>query len=418
MTQEEKARKYDEALEIARDYYKANLKLDKADENLVLEDIFPELAESDDGETKKSLMQYIWNIYHREYCPPTPSIETCDKWLAWLEKQGEYKVWTDNDYDSVKSIEYLLHELDNHNFDDWFNQVLRNNECKSIAKQIYTDKEEPKFKVGDWITDGKALLYITKYESDYGYELKAIDVEVFHGVSPELVEANYHLWTIQDAKNGDVLAVDSKPFIYNGSKNEVTVGAYCGFNTKHKFSFAYNYVINQNITPATKEQRDLLFSKMEEAGYEWDWWKKRCIKKNKQKQIKMVSHNLEKEDLINYPNNCFSQDNDTYDQESRDEWKRQRLERGFDDTELWNLDATIIRFVLPRLKAFAADPTIGYPCRLEQDYPDCKDYNDLWWNVIIPEMIIGLEEYLDDSGFDDEPEGMKLFFKYFTALWT
>lgn len=132
----------------------------------------------------------------------------------------------------------------------------------------------------------------------------------------------------------------------------------------------------------------------------------------------MVRHNLEKEDLINYPNNCFSQDNDTYDQESRDEWKRQRLERGFDDTELWNLDATIIRFVLPRLKAFAADSTIGYPCRLEQDYPNCKDYNDLWWNVIIPEMIIGLEEYLDDSSFDDETEGMKLFFKYFTALWT
>lgn len=142
------------------------------------------------------------------------------------------------------------------------------------------------------------------------------------------------------------------------------------------------------------------------------------VLKNKQNKIKMVSNNLEKEDLINYPNNCFSQDNDTYDQESRDEWKRQRLERGFDDTELWNLDTTIIRFVLPRLKAFAADPTIGYPCRLLLDYPNCKDYNDLWWNVIIPEMIIGLEEYLDDSGFDDETEGMKLFFKYFTALWT
>lgn len=56
-----------------------------------LQNLFPELAESDDGETKKSLMQYIWNIYHREYCPPTPSIETCDKWLAWLEKQGNQR---------------------------------------------------------------------------------------------------------------------------------------------------------------------------------------------------------------------------------------------------------------------------------------------------------------------------------------
>ena len=127
---------------------------------------------------------------------------------------------------------------------------------------------------------------------------------------------------------------------------------------------------------------------------------------------------MNKIDLIDYPNNCFSLDNDTWDKMYRDEWKQQRLERGFDETELWNLDATIIRFVLPRLKAFAAEPTAGYPCRLEQDYPDCKDYNELWWDEIIPKMITGLEEYINDSSFDDEPEGMKLFFKYFTALWT
>ena len=132
---------------------------------------------------------------------------------------------------------------------------------------------------------------------------------------------------------------------------------------------------------------------------------------------------MSKIDLIDYPNNCFSYDNETYEQGLRDKWKQQRLERGFDDTELWNLDVTIIKFVLPRLKAFAAEPTAGYscagyPCCLEQDYPDCKDYNKLWWYNIIPEMIKGLEEYLDDSSLDDEPEGMKLFFKYFTALWT
>ena len=41
MTQEEKARAYDEAIKLARDYYKANLMLYNADENAVLEDIFP-----------------------------------------------------------------------------------------------------------------------------------------------------------------------------------------------------------------------------------------------------------------------------------------------------------------------------------------------------------------------------------------
>jgi hypothetical protein len=32
-------------------------------------------------------------------------------------------------------------------------------------------------------------------------------------------------------------------------------------------------------------------------------------------------------------------------------WAKQREERGFDDTELWSLDLTIARFLLPRLKA-------------------------------------------------------------------
>ena len=36
--------------------------------------------------------------------------------------------------------------------------------------------------------------------------------------------------------------------------------------------------INGNIHPATKEQRDLLFAKMQEAGYEWDDGKKELKK--------------------------------------------------------------------------------------------------------------------------------------------
>ncbi len=39
----------------------------------------------------------------------------------------------------------------------------------------------------------------------------------------------------------------------------------------------YNMFV-YNIHPATKEQRDLLFQKMEEAGYEWDGEKKELKK--------------------------------------------------------------------------------------------------------------------------------------------
>ena len=40
------------------------------------------------------------------------------------------------------------------------------------------------------------------------------------------------------------------------------------------------------------------------------------------------------------------------DDERKEIFKKQRLERGFDETELWNLDTTILKFILPRLKAF------------------------------------------------------------------
>ena len=89
----------------------------------------------------------------------------------------------------------------------------------------------------------------------------------------------------------------------------------------------------------------------------------------------------------------------------------------FEDSELWNLDATIIRFALPRLKAFISNPVAGYPTILERDYPDCKDYTKLWWENILPKMVEGMEEYLNSNTFELS-EGMKLFFKYFTSLWT
>ena len=82
-------KKYKQSLELARDYYKANLMLNKADENLILEDIFPELAERDDEKIKKVLIDYFNRYKEQEECGintfygiPTDNI------LAWLEKQA------------------------------------------------------------------------------------------------------------------------------------------------------------------------------------------------------------------------------------------------------------------------------------------------------------------------------------------
>jgi len=94
-------------------------------------------------------------------------------------------------------------------------------------------------------------------------------------------------------------------------------------------------------------------------------------------------------------------------------WKKQREERGFDDTELWNLDATIAEFILPRLKRFR-DIVVGYPGNLNSQ--------DEWY-AILDKMIKALEittsnmKLLSNKDHDSQEEGLKLFAEYFNHLW-
>jgi hypothetical protein len=84
-----------------------------------------------------------------------------------------------------------------------------------------------------------------------------------------------HLWTIQDAKDGDILSQDSIPFIFKRWDDNCI--AYCGITDFGLFKVVednFSWCNDINVTPATKEQRGLLFQKMKEAGYGWDAEKK------------------------------------------------------------------------------------------------------------------------------------------------
>lgn len=94
------------------------------------------------------------------------------------------------------------------------------------------------------------------------------------------------------------------------------------------------------------------------------------------------------------------------DDPRRKKFKKQRKRRGFDDTELWSLDYAIIKFTLPRLKAFRKSHC-GYP----------GDLTAKLWNEILDKMIYGLEHY---ENYNDEKrdEGLDFFFEYFVHLWS
>lgn len=227
LTIEQKAKRYDEALEIAKTLYCAD------DVNCMdLETIFPELAESEDEKIREEIVEYISNELHPMplLAPNTTRIKD---WIAWLEKQGEH-----------------------------------------------ANKVVPKFQNGQWIV-WQNKCYKVNYNG-CGYEL--IDQ---NGLSTSLeygtVNVSARLYDVtKDAKDGDVLISQyNKPFIYNGNYNSFHIGSYCGISTESRFNVATekcHWTENINIHPATKEQRDTLFVKMKEEGYEWDDEKKELKK--------------------------------------------------------------------------------------------------------------------------------------------
>ena len=147
------------------------------------------------------------------------------------------------------------------------------------VKQKPADKVEPKFKVDDWIVKENIVYHIDKISGVY-LTLSTIDgtALVYH----KNVLNNYkiHLWDISDAKDGDVLATSTGAFIYNGNNGGGSCpGSYCGINTLGNFKVGVeHHWTGKPVIPATKEQRDLLFTKMKEAGYEWDSKKKELKK--------------------------------------------------------------------------------------------------------------------------------------------
>lgn len=116
---------------------------------------------------------------------------------------------------------------------------------------------------------------------------------------------------------------------------------------------------------------------------------------------------------IGVPNICFSLTEENDDREKL--YSQQRIERGFDNSELWSLEHTIARFIIPRLKAFKEN-SVGYPGCFK---------NEKEWEKVLNKMIRAFELVVRDEGslyFNDKEEkeynqGMNAFKNYFLCLW-
>lgn len=243
---------------------------------------------------RKELYKYFRDLQLSSDKEFSPSI-SIDEILAWLKKRDEKTEPIDGfNTEFERQISHLIASTINKEYDytkdfvKWTSDALLNYAKHGLEKQgeqNHSDKAEPKFKIGDWITFyGGEPFKILKVESEQNGILDYLLLgqngrDSYY--NKKYVDENARLWTIQDAKDGDILMANA-PFIFNGNLEGGIgcPGAHCAINTLGKFQIPkyQEHWTGHTTTPATKEQRDLLFSKMKEAGYEWDSEKKELKK--------------------------------------------------------------------------------------------------------------------------------------------
>lgn len=226
MTEKEKAQAYDEAIERAKKLYGDG----------IAKGIFPELKESDDDRIRKWIIDDIRYNMNNESLNNSEYKKKAEKAIAWLENQDKNS----------------------------------------------TDKTKPGFDVGNWVVliTSKSVYQVEKKEN-YEYTLRHIS-----GSSMCLPFSNEVLireWTIEDARDGDILACNEEILLFKSYSAQERIYLYCWYNGQTN-NFHSKEVIDilltttNKVCPATKEQRDLLFQKIKEAGYEWDADKKKLKK--------------------------------------------------------------------------------------------------------------------------------------------
>lgn len=260
-----------------------------------IESAIPELKESENEKIRKEICKILWENapyeeaqkYINYICKKQVSTnskeyeemkETC---LFYLNKQKCY-------VNDVSYIEKCISWLEEQ-YEQEEPQVYETNDGEVIT---YSETNgygvvEAKFHEGEWIIftrkDGtREVLQVSGIIDDRYYFNHSLQF------SWSIKECNEkcHLWTIADAKNGDVLATDDWVFIFEKLNTEGKPVCYCHYDVELGFAISINTYISSDsyIRPATKEQRDALVKAIDDAGYIFDFEKKE-LKKIEQKPV-------------------------------------------------------------------------------------------------------------------------------------
>ena len=305
---EEKANRYDKAIERAKKWFNPK---EPDSYTCIVKSIFPEFnePENESEEIRKWLIGYFQE-YKKIGLDEYSNGLKPDDIITWLEK---ITIWDKKDEQILNAVisniknetynycggytsEYIIQWLESlKNKYIWTSSEKQGEQeepqvykTKNGEVIMYSESEgykvvKPKFKVEQWVVEPRkgepnGLWHIDRIEDGYYWSGKC-------GCTIEHADKNFHLWTIEDAKDGDILSYvtdDGDLWImiywslYKPYKGHVH---YHGLLVNNDFSDVGTCCIDiDNLKPATQEQRDLLFLKMEEADYEWNADKKELIK--------------------------------------------------------------------------------------------------------------------------------------------
>ena len=280
--------------------------------------IFPELRESEGERIRKELIEMV-----RLSCTNGDDV---DRKIAWLEKRGQepekvsiWKHWKDGIAGNEgEKLIYLVKGDDTYRLTSCLAfecDYIELSELDSLmfekqGEQKPADKAEPKFHEGDWVVNnnGEPQFSQVTARSWPDSKIKGAKDNFESFINTATLDKQYHLWTIQDAKDGDVLYCKSSGIEYivmnKGVNEHGNIDSYFRYNSFNGFGIDIPAVLStrqDDITPATKKQRDLLFSKMKDAGYEWDANKKELkkIEQNPTNEVGNYNHKEVLQTIIN-----------------------------------------------------------------------------------------------------------------------
>ena len=252
------------------------------------------LKSSKDEDVRK-FMQYIekqakayeFNLPNRSY----DIYAFAKDLLVWLEKQGNQAPSQTNERAWLYLVSDVLTWKDGigQYLDDPRVQELAKRLCSDYAQKLYNhsnpsnigkneqklaDKIKQKFHKGDWITIDKPCQIINIHDNG-NYIVQYCDDEKTHELSKNFCESYFHFWTIQDAKDGDIIHFGTVTAIFKKYIGREKCICYCSFCKDGGFEIPIedgedNVYGCYNATPATEEQRDVLIKAMNDAGYKWN----------------------------------------------------------------------------------------------------------------------------------------------------